>query len=415
MTPREILSQSGRCTDNPSFRARRGISLSSWFSRHSPLATRHFLLRILSALCVLCVNSSFFLWPARAQNLDKPLQSIDEEVTSFSYAPDGRIVYGVYRRVKNKKFDALEHDDIWIQDVGGKRRRLLEGQKYERGTQAFSYLINSFHWSPNGRMVAVSLFITSVDADGRATDSFQTLLYDDNGKEIRVAKGDNILVDAAEATWLQDNNTIAYLSEVTKPRLLFSLNFTLPTTGKLPSPYEGRTFRDIDWLAGANAAIAVEQDQSMRGPSRLQRLDLLKDNAKELTTLEGFEGGLSISPSGKKVAYFVDRENLEIRDLASPNLVARARVGLGVYHWSADESYILLKRAVEKKSGDLVWIALPPLAAVPAGHEIPIAQPQPISILHGLSVREFAISPDGRTLSVVLPGKRNLQVFPLTR
>jgi dipeptidyl aminopeptidase/acylaminoacyl peptidase len=388
-------------------------------SRHSSLTTRHFISNILRVLCVsslwvLCVTSFLFLQSAEAQNLDKPLQSIDEEVTAFSYAPDGRIVYGVYRRVKNKKFDALEHDDIWIQDVGGKRRRLLEGQKYERGTQAFSYLINSFHWSPNGRMVAVSLLITSVDENGRATDSFQTLLYDDTGKEIRVAKGDNILVDAAEAAWLQDNNTIAFLSEVAKPRLLFSLNFTRPT-GKLPSPYEGRTFREIDWLPGVSAAIAVEQDQSMRGPSRLQRLDLLKDNAKELATLDGFEGGLSVSPSGKKVAYFVDRENLEIRDLASPNLVARARVGLGVYHWSHDESYILLKRAVEKKSGDLVWIALPPLTAVPAGHEIPISQPQPISILHGLSVREFAISPDGRSLSVVLPGKRNLQVFPLSR
>jgi len=47
--------------------------------------------------------------------------------------PRRRIVYSVYRRVKTKLYDALEHDDIWIQDAAGKRRRLLEGQKYTRG------------------------------------------------------------------------------------------------------------------------------------------------------------------------------------------------------------------------------------------------------------------------------------------
>src|ERR1700757_979797 len=71
---------------------------------------------------------------ARAQNLDKPLQSIDDEVTAFAYAPDGRIVYSAYRKIKTKVYDALEHDDIWLQEANGKRRRLLEGQKYTRGT-----------------------------------------------------------------------------------------------------------------------------------------------------------------------------------------------------------------------------------------------------------------------------------------
>jgi len=31
--------------------------------------------------------------------------------------------------------------------------------------------------------------------------------------------------------------------------------------------------------------------------------------------------------------------------------------------------------------------------------------------LHGLAVREYGLSADGRFLAVVLPGKRNLQVF----
>src|SRR2546430_15848940 len=90
--------------------------------------------RWLRQFCSLfCLFASCCAFPAaRAQNLDKPLQSIDEDITAFAYAPDGRIVYSVYRRVKTKVYDALEHDDIWIQDTSGKRRRLLEGRSEER-------------------------------------------------------------------------------------------------------------------------------------------------------------------------------------------------------------------------------------------------------------------------------------------
>jgi hypothetical protein len=35
--------------------------------------------------------------------------------------------------------------------------------------------------------------------------------------------------------------------------------------------------------------------------------------------------------------------------------------------------------------------------------------------MHGLTFREFAISPDGRFLAVIVPGKRSLAVYPLPR
>ena len=62
---------------------------------------------------------------ARAQNLDKPLINIDDDINAFAYAPDGRIVYSVHRNFKTKEYD-LEHDDIWLQEANGKRRRLLD-------------------------------------------------------------------------------------------------------------------------------------------------------------------------------------------------------------------------------------------------------------------------------------------------
>ncbi len=53
-----------------------------------------------------------------AQNLDKPVMNVDEEVTAFAYAPDGRIVFSVRRMFKTKKYD-LQRDDIY--DCRGQR------------------------------------------------------------------------------------------------------------------------------------------------------------------------------------------------------------------------------------------------------------------------------------------------------
>jgi len=64
---------------------------------------------------------------------------------------------------------------------------------------------------------------------------------------------------------------------------------------------------------------------------------------------------------------------------------------------------------------DLVWIALPRLAGSKgtSTDQIPVVQPDPVPILHGLTFRDFVISPDRRTLGVIPPGKRNLLLFPL--
>ena len=373
------------------------------------------LLRALCALGILCVNSSFCP-SARAQNLDKPSSSIDEEITAFSFAPDGGIAFSVYHNFKTKKYD-LEHDDIWIQEARGKRRRILEGQKFTRnGTQLLSYLTDSIRWSPNGHYLAVQLLTTAVeDESGNATNSVETLLFEDSGHEARINKGDNFLLGAANATFLPDNNTIAYLVNAVGTLPLYSIKTTRLSSGSIPSPYEGRTFRDVAWLPGMNFAVAVEQDHSMSGPPRLQYLDVLNDSDKELATLDGYEGSLIVSSDRTRAAYFIDREVLEIRSLTHPNQLARVRVGLGIPRWTPDGSRIFLKRSVEKKSGDIVWFPVPPLAAVDPKKEIPISQPTPVPVLHGLTFREFSISPDGNSIAVVVPGKRNLLVFPLPR
>jgi dipeptidyl aminopeptidase/acylaminoacyl peptidase len=352
---------------------------------------------------------------AQGVDLEKPLVNIDEDISAFAFAPDGRIVYSVRRQFHTKQYD-LERDDIWLQETNGKRRRLLQGEKLLHGTAPFSYTIDAFRWSPSGHLILAQLFTTSVvDEHGTTQDSTMTLGIEDGGKEIRLGNVDNLIKDAANAIWLTDSATIVYLNEIVKPKILYSFRYLNVTAGPGGPVFEGRTFLDASQVPKTNVAIAVERDRNLTGPPRLQRLELLAQDDHELATLDGYNGGISVSPGGGKVAYFIDREILEVRDLTNPNKVARLRVGLGAFQWSLDGTRILLKRAPEKKSGDLVWIEVPPLAPVAPDKDPPVAQPTPVSILHGLAFRDFAISPDGRQLAVIAPGKRNLLVLPLPR
>ena len=346
--------------------------------------------------------------------VEKPLQTIDEDISAFAFGPEGRIVYSVRRDVKTKLYD-LEHDDIWLLETNGKKRRLLQGDKFKYGSTPFSYAVDSFRWSPNGRIILARLFVTSVvDESGKTQDSFMTVVLDENGKEVRINGGENLIRDSANAFWLKDNATIVHMTEAVKPRALYSFQYTNVSTGPAGAAFEGRTFLDADAIAGSNVAIAVEQDRAQTGPPRLMRLDLLSQDDKELATLQDFTGGLSISPSGKKVAYYVDKEVLEIRDVSSPHRVARVRAGLGVFHWAPDEQRVLLKRAVEKKTGELVWIDIPELSEIADGKETPVAQSAGRPILREIGFRDFAISGDGKLLGVIAVGKHSLSVFPVS-
>lgn len=373
-----------------------------------------FLRRLCAMVCV--VFGCCTIPPARTQEIDKPAQVIDEEITAFAFAPDGRIVYAVRRPYKTKKYD-LEHDDIWIQDAGGKRRRIFQGDKFTRGERPFTYSVDSFRWSPSGHVILAQLFTTAiVDDSGKTEDATATLVLEDNGKEVKLGGTDSFVNPAGNATWLADNLTIVYATiTVKQPQTLYSFHFTNAATGPAGNCFEGRTFMSADPISRTNSAIAVERDKAQAGPPRLQRLELLAQEDRELATLEGFAGGLAVSPGGQKVAYFIDHEVLEVRDIAEPTHFIRLRVGFGVVHWSADESQILVKRAPEKKSGDIVSINVPELTVPATGRAIPVLEPTLTPVLHALAFRDFAISPDGRFLAVVAPGKRNLQLFPFSR
>jgi len=397
-------------------------------------------------LCVICFF--LFLPSSAAQTLDKPAQTIDEDITAFAFAPDGRIVYSVRRLFKNKKYD-MQRDDIWIQDTGGRRHRIFQGEHFtvanpltpedadhssddedvkgKKGkkdkrdkdkptTPPFTYIVERFNFSPNGRMVLVQLLTSTImNESSHQQDEPMTLVLDESGREIKLSGDNAVIHEAKDAMWLQDNATFVYLNEAVKPNLLFSFRYANVKTGPAGMAFEGRTFVASEPIPHTNSAIAIERARNLSGPPRLQRLELLAQEDKELATLDGYETGLSVSPSGKRVAYFIDKEVLEVRDLQNPNRLVRVRIGLGAVQWSADETYLMVKRSPERKSGELVWIPLPQLVNVPDTHtnEVSVVQPDPIPILHGLTFRDFALSPDGKMLAVVPPGKRNLLLFAL--
>jgi dipeptidyl aminopeptidase/acylaminoacyl peptidase len=362
-------------------------------------------------VCAGCLLAALMPRLGRAQDFEKPISTIDEDITAFSFAPDGRIVFAVNRPFKTKQYD-LEHDDIWMQDAGGKRKKIFIGEKFQRAAP-FTYSVDSFRWSPNGHLILAELFTASVDESGKTVDAPMTLVLDEAGKEVKMGE-DNVIKDASKATWLQDNATVIYFAEVLKPKVLFSFHYT-NRSGAPGLVFEGRTFLDAVPVPGSNYEYAVERDRNLSGPPRLQKLEMLAQDDKELATLDGYEGGLALSPSGTKIAYYIDKEVIEVRDLTAPNKVARVRAGYGVFRWAPDETRILLKRSVEKKSGDLVWITIPPLVAHAVGAEIEVAQPTPAPILRGLTFREFAFSPDGKFIGVIVPGRRNLAVYPVPR
>ncbi|HYL09821.1 MAG TPA: hypothetical protein VEU31_03705 [Candidatus Acidoferrales bacterium] len=369
----------------------------------------------LPALVSLAAVFCAMLFPASAGAQDTPLSTVDEECTAFAYAPDGRIALGA-RHVYNLRRFEVQRDDIWVVGADGKRKKIVNGEKLVRGAAAFSYTVSSLRWSPDGsRLIAELLTTRMIDSEGNTKDSVVSLLLEDGGKEIKIRGGDSDIPDSSNAAWLADGVTVVYLTEAVKPKLLYSINSVRPVSGVFAGLFVGHTYTAVAWNPKQNSAVGVERASSLSGAPRLVALDLMKQTSNDLATLESFAGGISVSPSGTKAAYYLDHEVLEIRDLTAPEKSARVRVGFGVYQWSPDERRILLKRAIEHKTGDLEWFEVPPLAA-PAGKASDSAaaarEPAVTPLLHGLSYRDFEISPDGRFLAVVQPGKRHILIFP---
>jgi hypothetical protein len=158
----------------------------------------------------------------------------------------------------------------------------------------------------------------------------------------------------------------------------------------------------------------VEKNLSDASQTRIVELDLLSEDYRRLTAVDGYIGGLSYSPSGKTVAFFRDINTLELHEIADPAKIARIHVAYGSINWAPDESRVLVKRGLERQEGDLVWVALPSLAADPETGPAATVTPSDLTpILNGQTFRDFALAPDGHSVAVILLGKHTVQIFDL--
>ncbi len=335
----------------------------------------------------------FFLVAVPGNGQETPVFTGNEDCTAIAWSPDGaRVAYAVKRIIHWRDWEK-ERDDIWLVDLQGKRKRIVDGQRMVKDYAEFSYAIRSLAWAPDGRALLAELLTSE--------DKTQTLLITDEGKEVRIGeKGDNV-VQGFSAAWLGDNETIAFLIEAVKPRLLYKIVGVRIRGGRGLDFFPTKSFAAVAWDEKQRLAVAVQREKDLQGSPKLVLLRLDREASEELAELsDGYLGGLSISPSGKLVGYFVDQATFEIRDLSVPRTARRVKIPFGRYDWAPDEQRLLLQMPEGKRGGRLVWVDLRD------GNTTPL--------LHSIVVRDFAISPNGRHLAITQNREvRSLAIYSL--
>ncbi len=387
-----------------------------------------------SLIAIPFVFAALFIFSAECKAQDNPILKIDDDITRFAFSDGGRIAYATRHVFSVKKID-LQRDDIWIGEPDGKKHRILDGQKFVRGSGPFSYTVRAIRWSPDGTKLAIELATSEmINERGQTNEGVSTLLLDDNGREITTPGGDSVIAGASNAGWVgyPSGGAIIYLKEqVATPaeptkRLspppankLFSAILTRMVTdaGSIGGPnatlWGGQPLLTVDWEYNPTTGIAIEPGPNKTDTPRLVWLDIMSGSTRQLAAIEGYVGGLSLSPSGEKVAYWIDNGHLEVRNVKAPERAARLNVPLGTLAWSGDETRVMVKRGPANRPGSLAWYTLPMLATVAPGTAPAVAEVAPQSVLHDLGFRLFNISPDGKLLAVVEPGRQNLLVYPL--
>jgi hypothetical protein len=342
-----------------------------------------------------------------------PKLLVDDDCQAFAFDPSGTNVAYAIPHLKREKRLYIERDDVWIAS-GPSRKRIIEGEKFMPFPPPAGYVVNSMSWSPDGRRLAMDMILQQPPsgyeyATGKSKGKEEDVedrspvetvgggkvvaLIEDDGAEIKVAGSkDRFIQDAKQPAWLADNATVVYLGAGSN-----QIARVKPSDGQAQTLFDGHPFDAVVWDGPRNQAYAV--GRGLRGQLTLMRLDLLNERITEVARLENYQGSLALSPSGKKIGFFEDGDNIVVIDLANPTHLRRVPAGFGRFEWSSDERRVLLKRGPLEKSNSLVWVTLQD-----GSFE---------SALHDLTYHDFAISPDGKSLAVTQPGKRVLRVYPL--
>lgn len=337
----------------------------------------------------------------RARSQMKPLARLNLDCRAFAISSQGLTACVAFHQLGFKKY-IIERDNIWtVTSDNKKRRQIVDGVKLVQTAIPFSFSIRRLAFSPSGKLMTLQMTILEVTGPDENTHESKLVdLMDINGKEIPVAgTKTSVIENATQADWLADDKTVVYLLASDESNLLYEIGLARPAEGKGSVIFNGHLFTAVAWDPVHSSAVAIERDKAFDAPIKLVRLDLLHQTDTPVADIPAYLGQLTLSPSGNKVAYFVDGATLEIRDLSHPQTPITVHCAYGTFAWGADENRILLKRGPEKQASDLVWVS------IPDGNLTPI--------LHDLIFKAFALSPDRRLIAVAQPGSNHLEIYPL--
>lgn len=339
------------------------------------------------------------LFPQTLRAQIKPLATIQLDCRASTISSQGLTACVAFHQMHFQKY-TIERDDIWTVTLKGKRRQIINGARLVQTDTPFSFAMRKLAFSPDGKLLTVQMTTAQVSTDGATQEQKMVDLIDTDGKEIPVAgTKTSVILDATDATWLADDQTVAYLLPAENSELLFRVGLTHPKEGKGGAIFEGHLFTAVAWDAAHSSAVAVERTENFDEPIKLVRLDLIHQTDTVLTTLPTYLGRLTLSPAGDRVAYYIDGNTIEVRALDNPQKAISVDCAYGTLAWGNYEDRILLKRGPENRNGDLVWLS------IPAGNVTPI--------LHDLIYKDFAISTQAHAIVVTQPGDNHLSVFPL--
>lgn len=344
--------------------------------------------------------------PAVLLAQDAPKWVIDDDCQAFDIAPDNSIVYAV-THIKGVKRLVIERDDVWVASGPGRTRKIIEANTFMPMPPPEGFRVDSLAWSPDGQRIAMNITLQEPPPDWNASQKKKgdleedenapplagvgggrvLVLLDADGHEIKVAGSKTRFIEgAAKGTWLADGKSVVYLTGG-PPYTMYRVN---PADGQTTPLYAGHTFGEVVWDARKNRAFAVTDNLSITRHLAIVQLDLLREGIREISDIDNYQGGLSLSPSGSKIGYFEDGDTIDVLDTLHPGRPIRVRAGFGRFGWSRDERKVLLKRGTENRSNILLWVGL---------YDDSFA-----SILHDLQFHDFQIAPDGQTIAVTIPG-----------
>lgn len=351
-------------------------------------------LAVLSAALVCALSSP----PVHAQQ--KPLATIQLDCRASAISSQGLTACVAFHQMHFQKY-YIERDDIWTVTLKGKRRQIVNGARLVQTDTPFSFAMRKLTFSPDGKLLTVQMTTAQVtSANGSTQEQKMVDLIDTDGKEIPVAgTKTSVILDATNATWLADDETVAYLLSAEDSDLLFRVGLTHPKQGAGGPIFQGHLFTTVAWDAARSSAVAIERTENFDEPIKLVRLDLIHQTDTVLATIPAYLGGLALSPDGNRVAYYTDGDTIEVRALGNPQKAVTVHGAYGALAWGNYDDRILLKRGPENQTGDLVWLS------IPGGNITPI--------LHDLFYRGFAISPQAHAIVVTQPGDNHLSVYPL--